>query len=1469
MSSNAQGPPDNVVEMRLSSVKSGPPSNAVDGDRGTQAKPREDSKAHRKRSHKLPKGCKLVSVDKTAKPMVKKGFPTKNAQNAPSVSRGLDPTPKSSNVSEISEKGEGSQEGQDDGDLDLIVGFSDHEDQLSGWDQDDVNDQSLDGGDNGQGPLVKLTVDNNDIQDQTDEDLGAEGDDDEHWDSESIDESEDEQPPCKRRAIEGRFDPLASSVSRSWELNASQNQFISEYFTEWLKDEVVKKSVLKTNPVPDNDSLTVPNLDDEILELLPQASKVSCSHFDGSMKRVQNKLIDTMGPLGKLWQNLDKVSQEGGGSLNVNKLLSLVEQSVLVLGQANVLINYNRRTNILARFFKDNKVAAKLVRSNATVLKKNKTLLFGRAFHKALYRRAKGRKAMRQVKSEVTQNSTFRGPGVKQPFRRGSQPAAGGGAFKIQGGSNAAYQRNFQGQRNGRGRPNFNRSKFQGQQKKSGYVYLYVSEQSISKPQRFSHKSCSYSKCFRNRSGTNSPTTDGARVLSNKCPQQQNRRQNRVVCRKLEMSYKRPQSVRSNIRPQARINNTTTSTSRSFPSKILKEGRTDLVRGSETNDCQRSSRSGERRKKSIHRAPVPSPQTGRIISPCVQPQTSEQVCEIREVQDGRDADVDPLDSKQRLHVQDRHERCIFLHPNSETGPDIVEVPVGTQNLRIQGPSIRPCIGSKDIYEGHQTSDWVLPKNWHSTHYISGRYHNTESVSSEINERHKLSNLVAPEPRVCDQLEQVNDKANTTTRISRVCCGYTENDFLTSYGESGQNQRSLQTSLTNRDSLSSNLVRNYRATNINSFGCPSSSSPLQEITDAQVKSIASGESELRDSNNVELTVQGRTPLVDLLPGSVEWQSNYYPRPRYSDYDRCVKNRLGCRLSGDNHSGTMEYGREGTTHQCVGIDGSDVCPESLYQERPKYPCSFSGRQSTHISADKQDGGSQIRETSLGDRTDVELLPAEQDHNYCRTYPWYKKHSGRPPISELHRQQQLEISCGDPEGSREVVRHDNSRPICGQTECPKTTICQLETRPRSNGGRCFCDIMDDEGSICLPPVQPHREMSGKSPKRQGHASIGDTHMADPAMVSDDSTDEYSDSDFIARSTRSLTGPSGTLSPVNHSKTAATSGVESLRQRFTSKGISTNAANLLLRSRRQGTQTAYNGPWQKWASWCCAKQVDPFQASVEHVVNFLTEQVDRGIAYSTLNCYRSAISAYHEEIAGQKVGQHPLVRQLLKGMFNKNPPKPKYTEVWDVNKVLLHIKSLGTNETLDLRLLTEKLAMLMALASASRCSELHKLNPKSVTDRGDQLIFHIEGLTKSKSQTRPFIDLVFQEYKVDKLLDVVNCYRCFIQRTETMRILENQQSTVFIATVAPHKPVQPCTIARWLRNVMDKAGIDTAMFKAHSTRAASASKAKVLGVSTQQILDRANWSKESTFLKFYNKSVMCDEQNKFQSTVLTLPKL
>ena len=67
----------------------------------------------------------------------------------------------------------------------------------------------------------------------------------------------------------------------------------------------------------------------------------------------------------------------------------------------------------------------------------------------------------------------------------------------------------------------------------------------------------------------------------------------------------------------------------------------------------------------------------------------------------------------------------------------------------------------------------------------------------------------------------------------------------------------------------------------------------------------------------------------------------------------------------------------------------------------------------------------------------------------------------------------------------------------------------------------------------------------------------------------------------------------------------------------------------------------------WCLERKLDPFPTSITTVVEFLTYQFQQGFQYSTINTYRSALSATITPIEGEQVGQHPLVCKLLQGMF------------------------------------------------------------------------------------------------------------------------------------------------------------------------------------------------------------------------------
>ena len=75
----------------------------------------------------------------------------------------------------------------------------------------------------------------------------------------------------------------------------------------------------------------------------------------------------------------------------------------------------------------------------------------------------------------------------------------------------------------------------------------------------------------------------------------------------------------------------------------------------------------------------------------------------------------------------------------------------------------------------------------------------------------------------------------------------------------------------------------------------------------------------------------------------------------------------------------------------------------------------------------------------------------------------------------------------------------------------------------------------------------------------------------------------------------------------------------------------------------------------------------------------------------------------------------------------------------------------------------------------------------------------------------------------------------------------TNYLSYIRPHRRVLSSTLARWMKETLAAAKVDTSIFKAHSSLSAVATAAVEAGISLTQILTLADWSGPSTFNKLY----------------------
>ena len=220
------------------------------------------------------------------------------------------------------------------------------------------------------------------------------------------------------------------------------------------------------------------------------------------------------------------------------------------------------------------------------------------------------------------------------------------------------------------------------------------------------------------------------------------------------------------------------------------------------------------------------------------------------------------------------------------------------------------------------------------------------------------------------------------------------------------------------------------------------------------------------------------------------------------------------------------------------------------------------------------------------------------------------------------------------------------------------------------------------------------------------------------------------------------------------------------------------------------------------------------------------------------------------------------MKGVFNLRPSNPKYCEIWDVSKVLLYLQKLSPVSKLSLKLLTYKLAMLIALTIASRTQSLHLLDIRDTRKRYDTYtLFYSDVLKQTRpGKSNPVAEL--KAYPCDRRLCVIFVLKEYLKRTNAIR---KDHTKLFLSYVKPYGTVSKDTISRWLRNVMFNSGIDCTKFKVHSIRSAASTKANLNFVSMDKIISVAGWSNTKTFATYYNKPVRTNNED-FSNAVLQL---
>ncbi|CAG8769604.1 17846_t:CDS:10, partial [Cetraspora pellucida] len=299
-------------------------------------------------------------------------------------------------------------------------------------------------------------------------------------------------------------------------------------------------------------------------------------------------------------------------------------------------------------------------------------------------------------------------------------------------------------------------------------------------------------------------------------------------------------------------------------------------------------------------------------------------------------------------------------------------------------------------------------------------------------------------------------------------------------------------------------------------------------------------------------------------------------------------------------------------------------------------------------------------------------------------------------------------------------------------------------------------------------------------------------------------------------LANPSWVLLPkVLHKELSGTN------QQLRSVQTSEQAIELYITAYDKDASKTISSNIKKWIHWCSERQTDPITCSINYIIEFFDNQVKAGKAYNTIAGYRSAISEIHDWIDNFPICSHPTIIKAMKGVYNTNPPPLYNDDVVDLVSSFDKIRSFDDNEKMNILLLLQKVAFLLAITTACRLSDLSRIDITSQVQTEHSMMFNIKNPKEHKisiahgSNKSQIKRVYIGNYEELPEISPLNAVNTLLKHTNAWRITKEQREHLFLISTNTHFSASVDTIARWIKEILKEASPD---LKAKDARSVAA---------------------------------------------------
>lgn len=849
----------------------------------------------------------------------------------------------------------------------------------------------------------------------------------------------------------------------------------------------------------------------------------------------------------------------------------------------------------------------------------------------------------------------------------------------------------------------------------------------------------------------------------------------------------------------------------------------------------------------------------RRTTSCHKSSTSKSVSHQKTFQNGHNVKSVESGRKRGLVSQSRLERCLFSYQNIQKTQKIPSIQFSRSNLPIQSNEFRTNSSPEGIYQDNSSRSCISKTPKHSVGNISRRLVDSESDSRNLVEKFNDYSQSTFSTRFHCQQKEIKSLSQPRLDLHRGKIRSSARSSLPNTRENSEFETGCRGPVKGT-CYSSTLPGSVGENSILS----GSNSQCQIIHETNSNSYVT---ELESLKNVNVTPDSYYSFSSLDSRMVVTESKYtkgsifHTKEIFSGIDnRCQSVRMGGTHEWSNCTRSMVTIPETTTYQLFR-DGSGFLDNQAFSATNQgSQCTDSYRQHDGCSMDQSSGRHEISKSL---EIDMETLVSSNSewHEYkslscCRQ----DKPAGRFLEQTTNLPDRVVIESERSQSNFQSVGSPLDGFVCHVREQESTNILHLDTPQPELLTGCPVNCVAEHVCLCFPTNSTN--FSGTTTHEtisvQDHSNC--TSLAKTTLVSSAITTVGCSTSEITPDTRSVdTGEGVSVAP--KSTNSKVDGMALVDRHFSTKGFSKRARKLLAASWRKGTKKDYNSKFRVFSSWCTERSIDPYDASLSDCADFLTDLFEKGLKYSTISGYRSMLSSVLPPVGRYPIGQNPFIIRLLKGVFNKRPPIRSLTPEWDLCIVLGCLKEDPFEPLKDapLKFLTWKTVFLIAITTFRRCSDLQslQLGEGSINIYKRGVTFIRTGLSKQDRPNHEGSHIFVPAFPENKLLDPKRCLHAYLKRTQLFRKNKGKTSDkLFLATKKPHQPVSSQTISKWIVRLIKfcykkKDKTVSGRVTGHSTRSIGPTWALFKGASFKSVMDAADWSTETTFVKSYLKSM------------------